>query len=245
MIWILFTSCLFADTPPTEEKNPPVDVAKISEAFGHLIGKNIETMGFKFDIAQVIKGLQDAAAGKNAPMTEIECVQAMSDLQEALFKTEAKENLQKAEEFLEKNKETSSVVSLENNRLQYRIEKEGTGAVVEEHFSPLLRYSAKLLDGKLFDSPKEDAMICLDETMEGFTKGLIGMKEGEKRTLFIHPDLAYGITGWLPPNSLITYEVEVIKANVPPQEPEDALSSVHPKTNPEIATPLDEQKALR
>ena len=39
------------------------------------------------------------------------------------------------------------------------------------------------------------------------------MKEGEKRRLFLHPDLGYGTTGHLPPNSLLIFDVEVVKAN--------------------------------
>jgi peptidylprolyl isomerase len=56
------------------------------------------------------------------------------------------------------------------------------------------------------------------------------MREGEKRTVFIHPELAYGTNGYLPPNSLLTFEVEIVKANSEiKDEAEDS------KTNPEIA----------
>lgn len=250
--FLLFATALFAEeaaTKPAEttEVAAPTDISKISEAFGHLIGKNIESLGFKFDIAQLIKGLQDATLGKQSPMTEVECVKAISDAQEAIYKEQAKENLAKAENFLAKNQKEKDVVSTENNKLQYRIDKAGEGAVVEEHASPLIRYVGKFIDGNSFDSSKEDAVISLDETIPGFTKGLLGMKEGEKRTLFIHPDLAYGTSGHLPPNSLITFEVEVVKANAPQSEPLDSFSSTHAKEkiNPEVATPLDEQKAIR
>ncbi len=251
-IIFFLSSALFAAEPamtPVPEKTVQpslaADVSKISEAMGHLIGKNMESIGFKFDIAQVVKGLTDAAEGKDAPMSEMECVQAITAIQEAAFKAEAKSNLQKAETFLGTNKDEKGVVSLENNKLQYRIEKEGTGPVIEEHFSPLVRYAGKFLDGKTFDAPKEDALLSLDETIPGFSKGLLGMKEGEKRLLFIHPDLGYGTAGYLPPNSLLTFEVEVIKANAPQSEPLDSLSSGNPKGNPEIAHPLEDQKAIR
>ena len=48
------------------------------------------------------------------------------------------------------------------------------------------------------------------------------MKEGEKRTVYIHPDLAYGTNGYLPPpNSLLTFDIEIIKANAPIKEAAD------------------------
>ena len=67
--------------------------AKISEAFGHLVGKNIESMGVKLDIQAVIKGLKDASSGKNSPMTEMECIEAITAAQEAVFKETSTKNL--------------------------------------------------------------------------------------------------------------------------------------------------------
>jgi peptidylprolyl isomerase len=127
--------------------------------------------------------------------------------------------------------------------VQYKVEKAGEGVTVQEHDSPLLRYTGKFLDGTVFGSSKEDELISLDETLPGFTKGIIGMKEGEKRTLFIHPDLGYGTSGYLPPNSLLTFEVEVLKANAAPAM--DALTAPGAKSNPEIASPLEPAQALR
>jgi peptidylprolyl isomerase len=231
-------------TPPANEN----DAIKISQAFGHLIGKNLESLGFKFDIAKVIQGLQDAAAGKDSPMTEMECVQAITAAQEAAFKQQAIENLRKAAEFLAQNSTKEGIISLDSGKLQYKIEKQGTGATVEEHDSPLILYTGKYLDGTVFGSSKDPEPISLDETIPGFTKGLVGMKEGEKRTLFIHPDLGYGASAYLPPNSLLTYEIEVVKANAPKTEPADALSnpsSNRAKVNPEIAFPVEEPKVVR
>lgn len=237
--------------PSLEESQPvalnqlAVDTSKISEAFGHLIGKNLEANGFKFDIAQVIKGLQDANSGKDAPMSETECFQAITAIQEEAFKQQSSDNLQKANEFLAKNTQEAGVVALESGKIQYKIEKEGEGAAVEEHDSPLLRYTGKYLDGTVFGASKEDELISLDETLPGFTKGILGMKEGEKRTLFIHPELGYGTSGYLPPNSLLTFEVEVLKANAAPAPVMDSLTTPTTKENPEIASPFEGQQALR
>ena len=60
----------------------PVEISRLSEAFGHVIGKNLENIGVKFDMAQVIKGLQDAALGKESPMSETDCIQAIASVQE-------------------------------------------------------------------------------------------------------------------------------------------------------------------
>jgi peptidylprolyl isomerase len=207
-----------------KEEEKTLDVPKVSEAFGHLIGKNLDSLGFKFDMDKIIQGIQDSVIGKDSPMSESECIQAISQDQEKKFKKLAEVNLQEAAKFLETNLSQEGIVVLEDKKLQYKVETEGTGETVQAHFSPLIKYTGKFLDGKIFGASKEDEMISLDETIPGFSKGIIGMKEGEKRTLYIHPDLAYGVNGNLPPNSLLTFEIELVKANNP-QEQDTLMSS--------------------
>lgn len=246
LLSLLCVSFLSAEEPVSKEEIKP-NVEKISEAFGHLLGKNLDSMGMKFDIAKVIKGLQDATEGKTAPMSETECVQAITAAQESAFKETASENLQEAEKFLAANKDVSGVQSLEEGKLQYKVTHEGKGAAVDANSAPLIRYTGKFLNGTVFGASKEEEVVHLDETIPGFGKGLLGMKEGEKRTLFIHPTLGYGTHGYLPPNSLLTFEIEVVQANAPHAESLDSLSPTTPKTkgNPEIATPFEEPKVIR
>lgn len=76
-IALSLTSLGFSDEPSLTEQNPSAlvpenqkqEITKISEAFGFLMGKNLESIGVKFDIQSVIKGLQNAAEGKTSPMT--------------------------------------------------------------------------------------------------------------------------------------------------------------------------------
>jgi peptidylprolyl isomerase len=244
IIWVASavacSTFLFAEEQTAKQpaiKEPQVvEIAKISEAFGHLIGKNLQNIGVKFDIAQVIKGLQDAAAGKEAPMSEVECVQAITAVQEKIFKEQSQDNLKKAENFLQDNAKIKEVTSLENGKVQYRIEKEGQGTAVETHFSPLIRYTGKFLDGSVFSTSKEEERIYLEEIIPGLRAGLVGMKEGEKRTIYIHPELAYGTNGYLPPNSLLTFEIELIQANAPALEEDNTQATGgNEKVSPEIA----------
>lgn len=217
VILSLFLSlCLFAEERVDE-------TAKISEAFGHLIGKNMESIGIDLDIKLVVKGLQDAAAGKESPLSESECIEAISAAQEKAFEKKAEENLVAAEAFLKKNAADKKIVSLEEGKVQYKIEKAGKGEEIQEGFSPMIKYVGKYMDGSIFGQSQEEQMISLNETIPGFTKGLVGMKEGEKRTLYIHPEYGYGTNGYLPPNSLLTFEIEVVKANVEKEARDDSL----------------------
>ena len=205
-----------------EAKETP-DIKKISESFGHLIGKNLASLEFDFDVAQLIQGIKDSADKKEPPMNETDCVQAIAQVQEQNFEKKAKENLDKANQFMEDNSKKEGMTQVEGeslSKLHYKVEKVGEGSsVVEEHFSPMIRYVGKFLNGEQFGASTESEAICLDETIPGF-KAIIGMKEGEKRTLYIHPDLGYGVgrNGYLPPNSVLIFDVEVCKVNAPPQE---------------------------
>jgi peptidylprolyl isomerase len=237
-------SLLLAEEKKVDDKSQ-ADIAKISEAFGHLIGKNIESLGVNFDVDRVAQGLKDASEGKNSPMTEEECVKALTSVQEALFKKQAESNLASAETFLSKNAKEKGVIVLHDGKLQYKIEKKGEGAEVQPHFTPFVRYTGKYLNGSVFGASKEGEPLSLDETIPGIQEGLVGMKEGEKRTLFIHPNLAYGTSGFLPPNSLLTFEVELVKANMDEANKDLAPSEGEKKIPSEIADPFEKRETLR
>ena len=208
------TSCLGSNAP---------DIKKMSEAFGHLIGKNIDALGVDIDLELVIKGLQNEKKGQPSPLSDTECIEGLSLAQKEAFEKQAKSNLEKAEGFLKENAKNKDVVVLEEGKVQYKIEKNGQGPAIDGHASPLIRYVGKYLDGSVFSSSTDPHMISLDESIQGFSKGLVGMKEGEKRTLYIHPEYGYGARGVFPPNSLLTYEIELVKAQADKERPDEAL----------------------
>lgn len=190
------------------------NIEQISEAFGHIISKNIKRIDVEFDMARVIKGMQDGVSEKEPPMTEKECLQALQMVQEKKLEEQSKENLRQAETFLADNVKEDGVSALEAGKVQYRIIKQGNGQEIKPHFVPLIRCAIKKLDGFSFGPPEEEP-VSLDETIPGLKVGLIGMKEGEQRIFYIHPDLAYGEKGafLLPPNLLLVFEIEILRAN--------------------------------
>ncbi len=193
----------------------------IAQSLGHLIVRHLVNPGFELDLDQVIKGIEDERAGIASPLTEEEYEQAIYALQEDLFAKIADENLAQATNFLKTNAVESGINIIEP-KLQYRVVKSGEGEVVNEECTPLIHYKGSLLDGTVFANSTEGGAnpinLPLKQTIPGFTRGLIGMKEGEKRTLYIHPELAYGLAGHLPPNSLLIFEVEILKANTATEE---------------------------
>jgi len=199
------------------------EMTKISEAFGNFIGRNLKTPGIQFDLESIIKGIREGSAGKPSPMSDEEYEQAMITLQQNAFAAVSEKNLKEAQDYLAKNKENGKVSELVPGKLQYEIVTEGQGQTVAPHATVQINYVGKFLDGSTFGSSKDaggPVTLSLDQTIPGFSQGLLGMKEGEKRRLYVHPDLGYGAAGHLPPNSLLIFEVDLVKANVPKEAAE-------------------------
>jgi FKBP-type peptidyl-prolyl cis-trans isomerase len=85
------------------------------------------------------------------------------------------------------------------------------GKTVEVH------YTGWLPDGKQFDSSVGGAPFSFrlgaGEVIEGWDRGVAGMKVGGKRKLTLPPELAYGARGAppdIPPNTTLVFEVELL-----------------------------------
>jgi peptidylprolyl isomerase len=213
-------------TPAAHTQNSDVDINKISQALGNFIGRNLNSPGVHFDLESIIKGIRDGAAGKPSPLNDQEYEQAMTLLQQQAINTVSSKNLDEANAYMKENAHAKGVVEVIPGKLQYQILEEGSGPVVEEHGNPQITYTGKYIDGTIFgssDTAGGPITVPLDQTIPGFAKGLVGMKEGEKRRLFVHPEVGYGTNGQLLPNSLLIFDVEVIKAKSDEHQTADAF----------------------
>ncbi|SPN73780.1 Peptidyl-prolyl cis-trans isomerase Mip precursor,FKBP-type peptidyl-prolyl cis-trans isomerase,FKBP-type peptidyl-prolyl cis-trans isomerase [Chlamydia serpentis] len=193
------------------------DNQKLSRTFGHLLARQLrKSEDVFFDIAEVAKGLQAELICKSAPLTEVEYEEKMTEVQKLIFEKKSKENLSLAEKFLKENSKNEGVVEVQPNKLQYKIIKEGVGKVLSGKPAALLHYKGSFINGQVFSSSEgnnEPILLPLNQTIPGFALGMQGMKEGETRVLYIHPDLAYGTAGQLPPNSLLIFEISLVQAS--------------------------------
>ena len=110
-----------------------------------------------------------------------------------------------------------------SNEVQIVNEIIGNGLEVKNHSKVSVHYIGKLEDNTIFDSSYDrgqlfDFQIGVRQVILGWETGLLGMKEGGKRTIFIPYELAYGESGagsLIPPKSNLIFEIEVIKV-IPP-----------------------------
>jgi FKBP-type peptidyl-prolyl cis-trans isomerase len=104
--------------------------------------------------------------------------------------------------------------------LQIEILRAGTGAEAKAGNRVTVHYVGTLTDGKKFDSSRDRGQgfkftLGKGEVIQGWDKGVAGMKVGELRKLTIPSQLAYGARGFppvIPPNSTLVFEVELLDA---------------------------------
>ncbi len=81
-----------------------------------------------------------------------------------------------------------------------------------------VHYEGRFLDGKVFDSSKSRSQpfqftLGQGQVIEGWEKGIVGMKIGGKRKLTIPPNLAYGEAGAgsvIPPHATLEFDIELL-----------------------------------
>ncbi len=101
--------------------------------------------------------------------------------------------------------------------LEFYTLKKGAGAEAKEGKEVIVDYTGYLLDKTEFDSSKKPGRTPFNFTLgqnrviQGWEKGVKGMKKGEKRKLVIQPALGYGAggAGPIPPNSILVFDVEL------------------------------------
>jgi len=115
----------------------------------------------------------------------------------------------------------NEIISLDSG-LKYQIIKQGsgtktpyTGDRVTVHYAGWIEKNGTL--GKKFDSSVDRGQkftftIGVSQVIKGWDEGVMGMKLGEKRRLFIPSHLGYGergIPGIIPPKSTLIFDVEL------------------------------------
>jgi FKBP-type peptidyl-prolyl cis-trans isomerase FklB len=129
-------------------------------------------------------------------------------------KAQVEKNLAEGRVFLAENAKKAGVKTLPSG-LQYKVIKEGFGAMPIATDTVTVHYRGTLIDGTEFDSSYsrgKPATFRVDGVIAGWTEALQLMKEGARWQLFIPPNLAYGEKGAgskIPPNSSLIFDEEI------------------------------------
>lgn len=105
------------------------------------------------------------------------------------------------------------------NELKIEDTQLGTGREAVKGAKVTVNYEGFLENNQKFDSSIDRGrpfsfVLGAGKVIKGWDQGLMGMKEGGKRTLHIPAELAYGSrsVGTIPPNSNLIFHVELIES---------------------------------
>lgn len=181
----LFFSVCFADDKAElkDEKD------KVSYSFGYQIGSDFKRQGVEINPALLVKGVQDSIAGTAPIMKPEEMGNTIVELRKKIMAAEtekrkktAEKNLSDGKKFMEENAKKEGVKTLPSG-LQYKVIKEGSGAMPKTTDTITANYRGTTIDGAEFDSSYsrgEPATFQLNMVIKGWIEALQLMKEGAK-----------------------------------------------------------------
>ena len=124
-------------------------------------------------------------------------------------------NRKAGEEFLKENAKKDGVFVLPSG-LQYKVLKQGTGAVPSLNDKVLVNYEGRLIDGTVFDASAnhgdKPAEFRPTDVIKGWTEALTMMPIGSKWQVYIPYDIAYGSreAGQIKPYSALIFDIELV-----------------------------------
>ena len=160
--------------------------------------------------------------GKGGLMT-VDSAQAVAQEMMRVIKAKNMEkefgpNKKAGEEFLAKNAKAEGVKVLDGG-VQYKVIKEGTGALPKDTSLVKVHYEGKTLDGKVFDSSYkrgEPANFRANQVIKGWTEALVHMPAGSIWEVYIPQELAYGERQQgadIKPFSMLIFKIELLEVD--------------------------------
>ena len=184
------------------------------EVFGDDSTKSISLKNF-------MAGFVSGTLGKQGLMT-IEQAQTVAQTKMQEIKAREMEktygsNREEGEKFLAANAKKEGVKTLESG-VQYRVIKEGTGAIPADTSLVKVHYEGRLLNDSVFDSSYkrgEPITLRCNQTIKGWTDAMVHMPAGSVWEVYIPQDLAYGEReqGIIKPFSVLVFKIELLEVN--------------------------------
>jgi FKBP-type peptidyl-prolyl cis-trans isomerase FklB len=224
-ICFLVLCTALAPSAPAQTPTPlTTDKQKLSYALGMDVGSTLKKQGFDLDSQTFLNAVRDGLTGGTPQMSEDESHQILADFSKQLqakraaqassAKAASPKNKQDGQAFLTANKAKPGVVTLPDG-LQYKVIKDGSGAMPTASDTVTVKYKGSLIDGTVFDSSEQHggtATFPVGGVIPGWTEALQKMKVGSKWQLFIPAELAYGDRGAgtdIAPGSTLVFDVEL------------------------------------
>ena len=208
-----------------DKVEPKTESDKVSYSVGYRLGGDFKRQQVDINSDMLVQGIEDAASGGDALMTEEQMRTVMMNLanrvkaeQMEKQKQEGAENIKAGEAFLAENAGKEGVKTTDSG-LQYKVITAGEGKTPQKSDKVTVHYRGTLIDGSEFDSSysrNKPATFGVGQVIPGWTEALQLMKEGDKWEIYLPSKLGYGERGAgakIPPNSTLIFEVELISVD--------------------------------
>ena len=200
------------------------DDKKFSYSVGNRIGQQLQSQFASqpgFDVEAFLAGMESLLMGQDSLMSEEEIINAIQQKQQeqlAEATALAEQKVAAGEAYMQENGTRDGVIQLASG-IQYEIITEGDTAGVSPVATDtvLVHYQGTLIDGTVFDSSYsrgEPAQFSLGSIIKGWGEVLQLMKPGDKWSVVIPPELAYGERGagqTIGPNETLLFDIELLE----------------------------------
>ena len=185
--------------------------------FGHVVDEasqaTVNSIA-KDDEIKSIKIIRQGAEAEKFTATQTDFDRFALEAQKKALEAKEKANASKIAE-VEKN---FPGFEKDKNGIYYKVIREGTGNKCGARKSVATEYKGYLVDGSVFDQSKGRGPLEFQtgagQMIPGFDIMVQDMKLGEKRTVVIPSDLAYGDRGYpgvIPGGAYIAFDIELVK----------------------------------
>ena len=203
---------------------------KISYILGLNLGADLKSKSMDVNPDLLAVGIKDFQAGGKPLLTDAEIketIMAYEKEMNAKMRVQqgappaaaadpalAEKSKKEGEAFLSENKKKKGVKTLPSG-LQYKVIKDGTGAIPKATDTVVANYRGTLINGTEFDSSERHggpATFAVSRLIPGWTAALQLMKTGSKWQLVVPSNLAYGEMGQgpIPPHAALLFEMELV-----------------------------------
>ena len=198
-----------------EELELAGEQARISYAFGMVVGNDLQQAGVNIDYTAFVEGLKAAMERGYTQLGSEEAFGLVQDAFEIAMMRQSMEMREKEMAFLAENA-TLDGVNVTESGLQYIVLQEGSGPKPKANDTVIVHYEGALTNGKVFDSSyqkNQPEEIPLDQVIPGWTEGIQLMNVGSTYLIYIPSSLAYGERGAgqiIPPFSTLIFSIELL-----------------------------------
>lgn len=171
-------------------------------------------------LKNLLSGFITGATGKKGLMTAESANQIaqtkMEQIKNANMIKQYGANKVAGEKFLAANKKKPGVVTLPSG-LQYKVIKQGKGAIPSDTTTVKVQYEGRTIDGKVFESSYKNGngpiTMQPSQMIPGWTQALTRMAEGSIWEVYIPQELAYKErqAGQIKPFSTLIFKIELVK----------------------------------